>query len=94
MTSRLTYRGVAAWCAGALLLTALGAASAMAQSATARIEGVVNDESGAPVPGATATATNLATNVAKSVVTDAHGAYVLTPLAVGRYKVAVEMTGF
>ncbi len=94
MKSTLTSRGVTARCALALALAALGAGPAWAQSATARVEGVVTDESGAAVAGVSATATNLATNVAKTVVTDDKGGYVLTPLAVGRYKVALELQGF
>lgn len=67
---------------------------AWAQSTTARVEGQVKDESGAPVPGVTVTATNTATNSAKSVVTDAQGNYLLTPLAIGPYAIKAELTGF
>src|SRR5512134_1256924 len=94
MKSRLTSKRLAVSCGLLLAFSALGASFAWAQSATARIEGVVTDESGAAVPGASATATNLATNVAKTVTTDADGGYVLTPLAVGRYRVALELQGF
>ena len=94
MKSRLTFKGFAASCGLALAFTAPSVGPAWAQSATARIEGVVTDTTGAAVPGATATATNLATNLAKTVVTDAKGAYVLTPLTVGQYKVVLELQGF
>ena len=74
----------------ALLLVALPAA---AQS-TARIEGTVTDSSGAALPGATVTATNVETNVARVVVTDRDGAYTITPLIVGDYRVQVDLSGF
>lgn len=67
---------------------------AWAQSTTARVEGQVKDESGATVPGVTVTATNTATNAAKSAVTDSQGNYLLTPLAIGPYVVKAELTGF
>lgn len=72
---------------------ALGAGPAAAQS-TARVEGIVTDSSGAAVPGASVTATNLGTNAARTAVTDGDGGYVLTPLALGEYKVQVELSGF
>src|SRR5687767_11137614 len=74
----------------ALLLVALPAA---AQS-TARIEGTVTDGSGAALPGATVTATNVETNVARVVVTDRDGTYTITPLIVGDYRVQVDLSGF
>ncbi len=71
----------------------LCAASALAQS-TARIEGTVTDESGGNLPGVTVTATNTATNVARSVVTEGDGNYIITPLPVGDYNVHFELSGF
>lgn len=82
-------RGVLALLAGSLLGTV-----ALAQSTTARVEGLVKDESGASVPGTTVTAVNAATNFTKSVVTDSQGNYVLTPLPIGTYTVKAELTGF
>jgi hypothetical protein len=91
---RRTFSVVAACLGLALVLALLGAGPAWSQSATARIEGVVTDESGAAVPGAAVTATSLGTNVAKAVKTDSKGGYVLTPLPVGAYQVVVQMQGF
>src|SRR5215210_5878984 len=73
-----------------LLLIALPAA---AQS-TARVEGIVTDNTGAAIPGATVTATNAGTNQSRVVVTDRDGAYAITPLPVGDYRVTVELSGF
>lgn len=77
----------------ALAVVALGAGQAAAQS-TARVEGIVTDTTGAAVPGATVTATNLGTNASRSAVTGGDGGYVLTPLPLGEYKVQVELGGF
>ena len=74
----------------ALILCAL---PALAQS-TARIEGNVTDASGAALPGATVTATHVATNVSRTVVTDTDGNYIITPLTVGDYNVHFELSGF
>ena len=71
----------------------LCAAPALAQS-TARIEGTVTDPSGGKLPGVTVTATNVATNVARTVVTDTDGNYIITPLVVGDYTVHFELSGF
>jgi len=78
----------------ALALALFGAWSAFAQTATARIEGNVTDESGSALPGATVTARNTGTNAARSDVADAHGAYSLPALSVGDYRVTVELSGF
>ena len=45
-------------------------------------------------PGATVTVTNVATNVARTVVTDPEGSYVVTPLDPGTYKVTAAISGF
>ena len=73
----------------ALLILAL---PAFAQSA-ARIEGIVTDNTGAAVPGATVTAMNVGTNASRTAVTDRDGAYSITALPVGDYRVTVELSG-
>jgi hypothetical protein len=77
----------------ALLILVLGATHAVAQSA-ARIEGIITDNTGALVPGATVTATNVGTNAARVDVSNAQGAYTLTALPVGNYQVQVDLSGF
>ena len=68
--------------------------SAFAQTSTARLEGIVTDNSGAPVPGATVTATNAGTSLSRVDVTDRNGAYTIPALPVGDYRVSVELSGF
>lgn len=56
--------------------------------------GVVTDQSGAVIAGATVTATNLATGVAKSVKTDTSGSFEILALPIGAYSVVASMPGF
>src|SRR5271170_204811 len=86
--------GRSAWLAGIVLLAGLGAVSAFAPGTAGRIAGIVTVNQGGPVPGATVTATERATNVSHVAVTDASGSYTLTPLPVGSYRVKVELSGF
>ena len=78
---------------GALL--ALGApAWAQSQATTGVIEGVVVDESAAPVPAATVTLRNTATNFERVVTTDADGRFRGLLLPLGPYRVSVSLSGF
>src|SRR5262249_49633475 len=62
--------------------------------ATIQISGVVQDASGAVVPGAVITATQTATGMTRSVSSGADGNYVMTQLPIGPYQIKVEKTGF
>ena len=73
-----------------LLLTA-GAASAQA---TAQLGGTVRDESGAVLPGVTVTATQTDTGLVRMAVTDEAGAYLLTNLPTGPYRLEAGLQGF
>ena len=70
------------------------AAAAAAQTNTGQIAGTVKDTSGGVLPGVTVTITNVNTNIARTAVTDDRGAFVVTSLPVGTYKVAAELQGF
>jgi hypothetical protein len=65
-----------------------------AQTTSGAIVGSVTDPSGAVIGGANITVTNVDTGISVKATTDASGEYVVTPLGVGRYTVAVEATGF
>ena len=58
------------------------------------IQGTVLDTSGAPVPGATVTATNVATGIQTVRQTTDAGVFALTPLPPGEYRVTVSLDGF
>lgn len=62
--------------------------------AAGSITGVVTDPSGAVIPGATVSATNVATGVKTSRQTTATGAYLISPLPAGEYTITAAATGF
>ena len=67
---------------------------ALAQVDTASIAGTVRDASGAVVPSARITATEINTNSKTVMQTDASGNFSSPPLRVGTYSVAAEADGF
>jgi len=75
------------------LLLMLGAIPASAQS-IGTILGVVKDNSGAVVPEATVTITNVETGLSRTVPSSADGAFRAPALPVGRYDLRIEKTGF
>ena len=80
-----------------ILFLAIGAfiaAPAAAQSITGTILGNVTDGDGLALPGATVTATNTETGATRTVVTDGEGAYLISALQIGLYRVDVTMSGF
>ena len=77
----------------ALLAFGLPAVAA-AQVDRATLTGVVTDRSGAVLPGATVTLTNLSTNVASDQATTGTGSFLFVNLIPGRYEIAVSLTGF
>lgn len=70
------------------------AVPAEAQLDRSRLTGTIKDESGAIVPGATVTATNLQTKTPAVVVTDASGYYNFPNLTPGQYSITAELSGF
>jgi len=61
---------------------------------TAQISGTVADSSGARLPGAEVTATQTATGVTRSVISNEAGVYSLPSLPTGPYKLEVALPGF
>jgi hypothetical protein len=60
----------------------------------ASIGGVVKDQSGGALPGATVIVTNVSTGATQSLVTGPSGNYRAVNLQPGPYQVAAELTGF
>ncbi len=83
----LRYVGVSVW----LVFLTAGLASAQA---TAEMNGRVTDASGAVLPGVTVTATQTDTGATRTTVTDDAGAYVMTSLPTGPYRLEVSLQGF
>ena len=76
------------------LLVSLLVLPAYTQVSTADITGRVTDQQGRVVPGATVTATNKGTRVARTATTDDGGDYTITQLPPGKYDLSVEATSF
>jgi hypothetical protein len=82
--------------AATILLVALACGmSAFAQTlTTGAISGTVKDPTGAVVPNATVTVTNVGTGAVRTTLSNASGEYVIPQLNPGQYKVKVAATGF
>lgn len=92
MTSCMSWR-----CACTVFLIALCAsvaAPAAAQSVGGTLLGTVVDNSGAVLPGASVTATNTATAVARATISDGQGRYSIADLSPGPYDVGASLSGF
>src|ERR1700691_4251145 len=66
-----------------------------AQSITAGdVTGTISDPTGAAIPGATVTLTNVNTNASQTGTTNAEGSYRFAFVTPGSYRVAVSANGF
>jgi hypothetical protein len=77
-----------------LVVALLSCGSLLAQTDRGVITGTVKDASGAVVPGAQVTATQVATNVSYKTNTTSTGDFTVPSLPVGTYQVRVENQGF
>jgi hypothetical protein len=68
--------------------------AAFSQLTTADIVGTVTDATGAVVPNAAITLTNLGTNETRNTQSNSSGDYNFTLLPVGRYSISVKVKGF
>src|SRR5438552_5970254 len=68
--------------------------TAAGQGATAQISGTVKDQSGAVLPGVEITATQTQTGIARNIVTNETGSYVLPSLPTGPYRLEAALPGF
>jgi outer membrane receptor protein involved in Fe transport len=76
------------------MATTLLPSRAPAQALYGSLVGSVTDESGAPVPGATVTATNAGTGLRLETVSDAEGGYTFRNVPPGVYELAISLEGF
>ena len=65
-----------------------------AQAVTGTLLGNITDTSGAAVPGATVTATEVQTNISRTATTNEGGYYIFTSLQNGTFSVEAELAGF
>src|SRR4051794_18531775 len=68
--------------------------SAAQSVAVAEVAGIVSDESGAALPGASVTMTETDKNQIRTAATDNNGRYVFPNLPVGPYRIDVTANGF
>ena len=100
MVGRLRFAGYPA--GGVLLFAAFAVhailcimpSDAAAQVSNGTLVGNVKDESGAAVPGATITATETRTNIARTAISNETGNYRFNNLSPGIYRVDAELVGF
>ncbi|MGA2908747.1 MAG: TonB-dependent receptor [Terracidiphilus sp.] len=93
MFSRLEIKGLGSLLSLTLLFLLIPF-RAQAQSTTADVVGTVTDPSGAVVPGAKVTITNLETQVKEVTKSNQTGDYVFNLVDPGRYSVSIEANGF
>src|SRR5262245_16205165 len=86
---RLFSLGLVAACLAAAI-----APSAGAQTAAGELTGLVRDQAGAAVPGATVTVTATRTNPQRVVLSTRDGIYTAASLPPGEYRLDIELTGF
>ncbi len=77
-----------------LFLFLFGASLAVAQLTRGTVSGTVTDQSGAAVPGAAITITNVDTGVTRASETSATGRYEAPSLPAGNYEVRASLAGF
>ena len=80
---------------GLLFLLVLACGLRLAgQVESGKVVGTVRDSTGAVLAGAKVTVTNVETNVARSLISNNSGDYVVTELQPGTYTVTAELEGF
>jgi outer membrane receptor protein involved in Fe transport len=77
-----------------LALVLASASYVAAQDVTGSIRGLVVDQQGSVIPGATITARNQETGTERSATSDDNGAFSMTKLTPGKYSITVEKSGF
>lgn len=77
-----------------LLVMLILSGAAYAQTGRATVKGVVKDQQGNVVPGATITLTNADKNFSRTQTANENGAYTFTTIPPGTYKLEVEAAGF
>jgi hypothetical protein len=86
-------RGSLRSAAGIIVLLAVGAASAAAQTTYATITGTVTDSTGGVIKGASVVATNVETSVTTRTTTNGDGVYSVPQLREGLYTLTITAEG-
>jgi hypothetical protein len=78
----------------ALLVGLIVGAGSVWSQATSQMQGLVRDESGAPIPAAEVKATQTETNTVRTTTSGSDGTYVLANLPIGPYRLEISKQGF
>jgi hypothetical protein len=77
-----------------LILMLISSATIRAQVDSASLSGVVQDQTGAIVPGATVTLQNIATGIVRTSRSNGSGLFAFEAIPSGDYRLTVQQTGF
>lgn len=88
------YRCLPQLCAVVLTMTAMLTGTAHGQRDAASLEGRVTDASGAVVAGAAVKAVETSTGFTYQSASDSSGAWVISPVRIGTYRVTITAKGF
>src|SRR3989442_5291072 len=94
MTMKEQLRIALLCCATALFIFSVRSGYLHAQAVKGSLLGAVTDASGAVIPGASVTITEMNTNLTRSTVRNESGNYVFGDLDRGVYRVEVQLAGF
>lgn len=86
--------GIGATISLLLCLMCVSTFPTFAQKTSGQISGNVVDASGAALPDATITVTQVGTGTQRTVMTSSDGNYTVTDLPIGTYRISVKKTGF
>src|SRR6266513_723625 len=90
----VSLRGFLAVALVSLASLFLAVPAARGQVTTATLYGVVQDTSGAILPGVSVTVTHQGTNLTRETVSDDRGEFALPALPAGPYAIRIELSGF
>src|ERR1700704_1334462 len=77
-----------------ILVSCLAVTTSFGQAVNGTFTGTVSDATGAVLPGVTITATNTATGVVSTTISNEAGVYFLPSLLPGAYTLSAELPGF
>ncbi len=90
----MTRLGIGLWFAATLLVSMFSASKLHGQAATASVSGTITDASGAAVPAAVISVKNTGTALARTIMSDAQGRYLVPDLGIGDYEIQATKAGF
>lgn len=81
-------------CASVVFVALLPAGAALAQTYRGQLTGTIADATGAVVPAAGVSFTNIATNITQKAASNERGIYLISNIEPGQYRITATSTGF